>query len=370
MKRAGRTVLLIIAAMALLSCISSASADSVIDEQSEAAGINEVEEALDTEAAQMLDGASASDTDQTNTLKKLLSSLKGALPGVFRSALRAGASVLVISALCGIAQTALDTTESKWSGPASLAGTAAVTLCVFGSSSGFMNLARTTLESLDSFSKVLLPTLSALAATAGAPVSAAAKYAAASLFIDVLMTISENVIMPVICAYAAAVIAEAAFGGSAFSGASSLLKWLSATLMTLAVLAFVIYMSLTGVIAGNADAAALRVAKTAISTALPVVGGIMSDAAASVLSGAGILRSSVGIFGILAVTAVCAVPFIKLAAHFLVFKAVSKISFCSGRMEKLLGGLANVFGLVMGLTGSCALMLYISLISLIKVVTY
>ena len=369
MKRAAIKALFLLAAIFLLSTVGYAHADNVTQEQSDAAGVSDVEAALDDEAADLLGGASACDTDQTPTLKKLLSSLKNALLDVLGSALRAGASVLIVSALAGVARTALDSAESKWSAPASIASAAAVSLCVFGTSSGFMSLASSTLEELDSFSKVLLPTVSALAASAGAPVSSAAKYAAASLFIDVLMTLSGNVVMPVICAYAAAVIAGAAFGGSAFSGAASLLKWLAATLMTLLVLAFVIYMSLTGVITGSADAAALRVAKTAIATALPVVGGIMSDAAASVLSGAGILRSSVGIFGILAVTAVCAVPFLKLAAHFLVFKAVSRISFCAEGRDKLLDGLANVFGLVMGLTGSCALMLYVSLISLIKVVT-
>ncbi len=369
MKRKIITSLLVLAVLLLLSTGLTARADSITDGQSEAVGAGEVEAALDGGVLELLGDASPDDADQSRTLKSLLSSIKDLLPDVLRSALRAGASVLLISAVVGIASNALDASESKWSAPAAVAGTTAVSLCVFSGSGGFLGAARQTMETLDSFSKVLLPTLTALAASSGAAISAPAKYAAAALFIDVLITLSSNVILPVICAYGAAVIAEAAFGGSAFSGASSLLKWLSTTLMTLIVLAFIVYIGLTGLISGNADAAALRLAKTAISTALPVVGGIMSDAAASVLSGAAVLRSSIGVFGILAVTAICAVPFLRLGAHFLVFKAVSKLSFGSARMEKLLGGLANVFGLVMGLIGSCAVMLYISLISLIKVVT-
>lgn len=369
MKKLIATALLIVAVLILLSLIMSARAVSITDEQAEAAGVSDVESALDEETYDLLGGASPDEPDQTSTFKNLLSSVRSRLPDILGSALRSGAIVLMISALAGIASTALDTAESKWSASADMAGTAAVSLCVLGGTGGFLRTARETLESLDSVSKVLLPSLTALAAASGAAISAPAKYAAATLFIDVLMTLSSNVIMPVICAYGAAVIAGAAFGGSAFSGAASLLKWISTTLMTLTVLAFIAYIGLTGLITGNADAAALRLAKTAISTALPVVGGIMSDAAASVLSGAAALRSSVGVFGILAVTAICAVPVIRLGAHYLVFKAVSKLSFGSARMEKLLAGLADMFGLVMGLTGSCAVMLYISLISLIKVVT-
>ena len=369
MKKRITTSLLVLAALILFSLGLTARADSITDEQSEAAGAGDVEAALDGEILDLLGGASPGEADQSGTLNNLLSAVKRILPDVLRSALRAGASVLIISAVVGTASNALDAAESRWSAPAAIAGTSAVSLCVFGGSGGFLGAARQTMETLDSFSKVLLPTITALAASSGAAVSAPAKYAAAALFIDVMMTLSFNVILPVICAYGAAVIAEAAFGGKAFSGASSLLKWLSTTLMTLTVLAFIVYIGLMGLISGNADAAALRLAKTAISTALPVVGGIMSDAAASVLSGAAVLRSSIGVFGILAVTAICAVPFLRLGAHYLVFKAVSKLSFGSAVMEKLLGGLANVFCLVMGLTGSCALMLYISLISLIKVVS-
>ena len=369
MKKLIITALLIVSAAFLLSSAVPAHAASVTKEQSDAAGVSGVEAALDATAYEMLGGASPDEPDQTSALSGLLSAVRNAVPDVLRSALRAGAAVLIISVLSGIASTALDTAESKWSAPASIAGTAAVSLCVFGGTGGFLGVARETMEALDTFSKVLLPTLTALAASSGAAISAPAKYAAASLFIDVLMTISSNVILPVICAYGAAVIAEAAFGGNSFSGAASLLKWLSTTWMTLVVLAFIVYIGLTGLVSGNADAAALRMAKTAIATALPVVGGIMSDAAASVLSGASLLRSSIGVFGILAVTALCAVPFLRLGAHFLVFKAVSRLSFGSAGMEKLLNGLANVFGLIMGLVGSCAVMLYISLISLIKVVT-
>lgn len=369
MKKTITVSLLALSALMLFSLGLTARADSITDGLSEAVGADDVGDALEGEILDLLGGTSPDEADQSAAFDNLLSSIKKLLPDIMRSALGAGASVLLISVIVGVASTALDAAESKWSAPAAIAGTAAVSLCVFGGSGGFLGAARQTMETLDSFSKVLLPTLTALAASSGAAISAPAKYAAAALFIDVLMTLSSNVILPVICAYGAAVIAEAAFGGSAFSGASSLLKWLSATLMMLIVLAFIVYIGLTGLISGNADAAALRLAKTAISTALPVVGGIMSDAAASVLSGAAVLRSSIGVFGILAVTAICAVPFLRLGAHFIVFKAVSKLSFGSARMEKLLGGLANVFALVMGLTGSCAVMLYISLISLIKVVT-
>ena len=46
------------------------------------------------------------------------------------------------------------------------------------------------------------------------------------------------------------------------------------------------YLTASGAIAGSADAAAVKAAKMTISRAIPVVGGILSDAAETVLAGA------------------------------------------------------------------------------------
>ena len=46
-------------------------------------------------------------------------------------------------------------------------------------------------------------------------------------------------------------------------------------------------------------------ARSAIGTAIPVVGGIISDAADTILAGAGVLRQSVGVVGTLTVLAIC-----------------------------------------------------------------
>jgi stage III sporulation protein AE len=109
------------------------------------------------------------------------------------------------------------------------------------------------------------------------------------------------------------------------SGAAGFLKWLATTLLTLIVLAFVVYLGVSGVVSSATDAATLRVAKTTLSTVFPVVGSIISDAASSVLAGASVLRNAIGIFGMLAVITICLLPFLHLGAHYILYKAVSKL---------------------------------------------
>lgn len=64
----------------------------------------------------------------------------------------------------------------------------------------------------------------------------------------------------------------------------------------------------------------VKAAKFTMSSLVPVVGGILSDAAETVLAGAGILKNAVGVFGMLAVLAMCVVPFLQLGIHYLAYK--------------------------------------------------
>jgi stage III sporulation protein AE len=105
--------------------------------------------------------------------------------------------------------------------------------------------------------------------------------------------------------------------------------------------------------------------------AVPVVGGIISNAAGVVLTGAAALKSSIGIAGVLAIFAVCLMPFLRLAVHYLLYKLVALFAgtFGSQGLVGLVDALGSAFGLVLGMTGACAILLVISVMSCVMVVT-
>ena len=76
------------------------------------------------------------------------------------------------------------------------------------------------------------------------------------------------------------------------------------------------FMAVSGLLSGHVDATALKAAKVTVSGMVPVVGGIISDAAETVLYSAGLLKGAVGTFGMLAVFAVFASPFLKMGLHY------------------------------------------------------
>ena len=117
-------------------------------------------------------------------------------------------------------------------------------------------------------------------------------------------------------------------------------------------------------------AAAARAVKTAVSAALPVVGGIISDAAGTLAAGATLLRSAVGVLGCAVAAAVCLAPFIALGARYLMYKAasVAASAFAPGPLAGLIADIGAVFALVLGVTGASAAMLFVGIISFVKAV--
>ncbi len=76
---------------------------------------------------------------------------------------------------------------------------------------------------------------------------------------------------------------------------------------------FVGLMALQGLLASGQDALTARALRRAIQTALPIVGGEVSDSAGALLGSAIAARNAVGVAGMLAAVSVCVMPIARLA---------------------------------------------------------
>ena len=192
---------------------------------------------------------------------------------------------------------------------------------------------------------------------------------AAALFSNLLIDLISGLLVPLLYGYIAACVAQAALGREELKRMADLLKWTVTTVLTIVTTAFVAYLTASGVVAGTADAAAVKAAKFAISGAVPVVGGILSDAAETVLASAGVLRGTVGVFGMVTILGICLLPLLRLAVHYLTYKLVAALACAlgSGPACTLVDRLSSAFGLVLGMTGACCLLLLIALVSCVSV---
>ncbi len=353
-------------AIALISfaCLSKAGAAVDIKrELEELAGVEALEEAA-PELPEEIGISGGVDFDKA--LKAIFGNIIDRGKGLLKNALISAALIVICSYLCSTVQCAFPDAVNY----VSLAGVAAVTLIFASGDSGLIRACGETLNKIRDFSNVLLPVLAASAVAAGEVASSAVRYEAAALFFNVLTNMAALMVIPLVYAFIAASVAEAATGSRGVGGAASLLKWLSTMLLTCLMLIFVFYLGVGALVSGSADAAAVRAAKTAISTVFPVVGNIASDAASALLSSAALIKSSVGAFGLLAVSAFCAVPFVEIGLHYLLFKAASKLiaETEDGSLARLTGRFSEAFGLLLALIGAAAVMMFFSIFSFMRLV--
>ena len=293
------------------------------------------------------------------------------LGGLLQNSLQTGLKLLAVVLLCGLAESALLDRGGDGLKVVELAGALAVTTLTVSDMTTLIGLGRETIGRMDAFADLLLPTMAVLTAATGGVTGAAVRQGVTVLFSDLLITAIDQLLVPLLYAYVAACCAHAALGNEGLQQLADLIKGTITFLLTTGVLIFVGYLTASGAIAGSADAAAVKAAKMTISRAVPVVGGILSDAAETVLAGAGILRGTVGVVGMLVVLAICLVPFLQLAIHYLTYKGAAALTgtVANSSISKLMDRIGGAFGLILGMTGSCALILLFSLVSAVSAVT-
>ena len=360
-------MLVIVGIMTCAGIFTCARATELTDSIKGELDTKKLESAIPDSAEEILGESSIEDAENYSEIfGKIWSYIRASGGKLVRAALKSAVLVLAIAVLTSTVAAVFD----EKGGYAVTGGIAAISAVTVSNAASFIALGRETLTQLSAFSTALMPTLASAAAMSGEYTSAGAKYAASMMFIDVLMRCGEYLVIPVICAYLAAGIGSAAIGGEGLGAAAGFLKWLATTVMTALMIVFTGFLSITGIVSGSADAAVQRVAKTAIGAALPVVGGIVSDAAGAMAAGAGMIKNAVGVFGMAAVLAVCVTPVLKIGAGYLAYKAASGLAgaVSDARISRLLGAVGTAFGMILGLVGSAAAMLFISVILFMKAV--
>ena len=362
-----RRFLTFLAVLFLLGALATASAADVVDEQSQALGLDKLEQA----AGEYSPGGDVAGIDLNDGLQDLLDTGSGEIMGVVRKAVRSGVLLLVVVLLCGLAEGAYAGAESGNSVQVvPIVGALAITAISVADVNSLIGMGRQALEQMEAFSKVLLPTMAVATAASGAPGGAAARQLATMLFSNVLLSLITHLLLPLVYAYIAACVAHAAIGNEGLKRIAGTLKWVVTSVLTVLLIGFVGYLTVSGVIAGTADAVAVKTAKFAVSSMVPVVGSILSDAAETVLAGAGILKNAVGVFGMLVILSMCLVPFLQLGVHYLTYKVTAALSatVAEGRVAGLIDGIGGAFGLILGMTGASATLLLVSMVSAVSLV--
>ena len=332
-----------------------AGALDVAQAQADQFGLDGLEDAVPEGARQWMDELDpAVQTDFGAAVGEIFQDAVAQSGPIWRSAFGLMLRVLLIVVLCQMVE-ALG--EVQGSQAVALAG-------------ALVGRGRETLEEISSFSTLLMPVMAAAAAASGGTVSAGGLYAVTVVFSNLLIRLSTALFLPMIYADLALAMVDAALQQERLQGLRQCLAWVIRNGLKGVMYAYTGFMAVTGVLSGSADAAALKAAQMTISTVVPVVGGIISSAAETVLSSAGLLRSAAGTFGMLAVLGAFVTPFLQIGISYLAFKVTAALSAVLGSGQgRLLEALTGAAGNLLAMVGSATVMSLLACCCFMKVVT-
>ena len=249
-----------------------------------------------------------------------------------------------------------------------LTGVFSIGLLLIQPANSLIHLGTETVSQLSEYGKLLLPVMSAAMAAQGGGGTSAALYTGTVLFSTVLSTLISKLLVPLVYIYLCISLANSAIGEKALDGIKDFIKWLKTWSLKTILYIFTGYMGLTKVVSGSADAAALKATKLVISGSVPVVGSIISDASETILVSAGIMKSAAGVYGLLAIVAICIGPFLHIGIHYLLLKvtAAACCVFGSKEMTGIIKDFSTTMGYVLAMTGAVCLLLLVSIVCFMK----
>ena len=350
--------------------ITTACAEDIYEKAASGMGVYEIENSLPAEAKDISGKLTLNGNyDSYGAIQRLIEKVKGALYENLSKLWGPAAKIMCLTVLCALSGNL--SSDKKIQSYISIAACCSCSLIVTSGIDGIVSLASQAITQLSDYSKAAIPAVFTAAAATGAVVSASAKYAAVCVSIEIMMSIAQKLIVPLINAYLALIMADSIMDNALVKSIAKIIKWTATTLMTGITSLFGTYIAMTGLISASTDAVAVKTTKTIISSALPVVGGIISDASGIVLSAASVIKNSAGVFSLIAVCALCAGPFVAISVKMLFFRLTSAFASMlpDKRLSTLLSDIGTSMAMLLGLLGCCGIMMFISFMAGIKVVT-
>lgn len=276
-------------------------------------------------------------------------------------------SVIAVAVLCAITQQLSGNVKPV----SDLIATILIAVLLISPTNALISLARKTIESLSDYGKLFIPVITTAMAAQGAVTTSAALYAATTAFTALLSSVISNVIVPLLYIYICLSTVNGVLGDESLKRLRDFSKWLTVWSMKVIMYVYTGYMSITGVVSGTVDASALKAAKLAISSAVPVIGGLLSDASETVLVGAGIMKNTVGMYGLFVVISLWIGPFLKIGVQYLLLKITGSIAgmFTSKNISELLGDFTGAMGILLSMIGVQTLLLIVSTVCFMRGVT-
>ena len=167
-----------------------------------------------------------------------------------------------------------------------------------------MKLACSAIKLCSDFTYAFFPAFCIICATSGAAMTSFSVNGSLLLFSQALNFISSNVFLPIVNSFMGISVCSSIRRDLNMGSIVSALRNLITKAISALSAIFVSYLSLKTAVASRADALGLRSVRFAINSVVPIIGSSISEGLLSIQSYSSLIKTSVGIVGIIAISAI------------------------------------------------------------------
>jgi stage III sporulation protein AE len=187
--------------------------------------------------------------------------------------------------------------------------------------------------------QILFPIMLTLMAASGGALSVQLAQPAVAFFSTTIVTVIERVVLPFTLTIIVFSMADKLSKDLKVSRFGSFFKGMNKWIIGICVSVYGLFFSLHGITASTYDGIVRRVAKYAIGSGVPIVGGFLSGGLDLAVAGSVLIKNSLGSLGIVLMLSVLLEPVLLLIATSILLRLVSAITqpFGDGKISDFLG---------------------------------
>ena len=339
--------------------------NEIYEEQYELSGADELDKKLPNDTADYLNqnGISPENPNWVNTLsaENVFSHIWQFLKSGATTPIKAGLAILsVIIISAALSGMEIGNSAATTALYATVLSVAAI-ICVPVIS--VINASVSAMQGCAVFMSAFIPVFAVIVASSG---NAATSVSMSTLLLgasQAVSYISNFVVIPLLSGFLSVSIAASVSPLLSRSGIADGIKKLAFWIMSLLTTVFIGILSIQTAVNASADTLTVKTAKFIVGSAVPVAGTVLSEALTTVTASMGILKSSVGVYGVIA----CAAIFLPLAAELFIWRIVLMLNsavadlFSLPKISGLLKSIDTVISVIIGIILLTAAMFVISL---------
>ncbi len=347
--------------------VAAASTEELYDQQVVASGADQLTERLPADTRELLEQLELDSLQPQSYTGLSLSRVLEGLTTLLRlerhgplQALSTLLAVVAMSAFFSHLENAAggNALRQTYQGVSTLAAGSALLLPLFS----LLQTVEKAVDSVAVFVAAYVPVYAGVLAAGGSATGAISYQTTLLVAVELLTVLCRSVVLPLLLVSLALGCTGAVTAGFSLEAVSATIHksilWVVGLLCTL----FSGLLSLQQMVAAAGDSLGRRAVRFSLSSFVPVVGGLVSEAYSTVLGCAGLLRSTLGVFGLVATVLIVAPSLISCVCWniSLGLSATAAALFRLPALEKLCKTAAGAVRVLIGLLAVFALMMIIS----------